>query len=172
MDNQIFNQSSSSAATPVVANPLAPVIYAGFWRRFFASAIDGVFTGFIGGIVGFLTGQDFIISISVGAIVGMLYTSVFDSSELMGSPGKALLDMAVVNEKDFSRLSFKTAVVRFFCKYISGLCLLIGYLIQPFTEKRQTLHDIMTATVVIRKSPGQINYFKAYKNNFNSIINN
>ena len=172
MDPQIFNQ------TPTTSSPNDTVIitpdqnYAGFWRRFFAACIDGLFTWIIGGILGFIAGNDVIVSISVGALVGIVYTAIFDSSELMGTPGKAILGLAVVTEKDQTRISFQTAIVRFLCKYISSLVLLLGYLIQPFTEKRQTFHDIVAKTIVIRKDPGQLGYWKSFKDNFSQIINN
>lgn len=172
MDQQIFNQPPTTPPVSETITSTTPVIYAGFLRRFFAVLIDAFFTGIIGGILGFATGNDMIVSISVSTVVGIIYTAVFDSSELMGTPGKALLGIALVNEKDQNRISFQTAIVRFLCKYLSSLVLLLGYIIQPFTEKRQTLHDIITKTIVIKKDVGELSYWKAFKNNFNKIINN
>lgn len=172
MDQQIFNQSPATPHVSETIIPVAPVIYAGFLRRFISVLIDAFFTGIIGGIIGFITGNDMIVSISVSTVVGIIYTAIFDSSELMGTPGKALLGIAVVTEKDQNRISFQTAIVRFLCKYLSSVVLLIGYLIQPFTEKRQTFHDIITNTIVIKKDPGQLSYWKAFKDNFNKTINN
>lgn len=172
MDQQIFNQSTITPPVSETIMSTTPVIYAGFLRRFFSVLIDAFFTGIIGGVVGFITGHDMIVSISVSTVVGIIYTAIFDSSDLMGTPGKALLGIAVVAEKDQNRISFQTAIVRFLCKYLSSVLFFIGYLIQPFTEKRQTLHDIITNTVVIKKDPGQLNYWKAFKDNFSKIINN
>lgn len=172
MDEQIFNQTPVTTAPVETLAPSAPVIYAGFMRRFVATLIDGFFTSILGAILGYITGNDMIISISVSTVIGIIYTAVFDSSELMGTPGKALLSICVASEKNQGRISFKTAILRYLCKYISSVVLLIGYLIQPFTEKRQTLHDILTNTIVIRKDPGQLRYWKSFKDNFNKIISN
>jgi len=169
MDQQIFNQPPS-ASSPALT--IASAVYAGFWRRFIAVLIDGFFTGILDVIFGFLTGNDMIVSISVSTVIGIIYTAVFDSSELMGTPGKAMLGIAIAKETDQSRISFQTAILRFLCKYLSSVFLLVGYLIQPFTEKRQTFHDIVTNTVVIRKDPGQLSYWKSFKDNFNKIISN
>lgn len=172
MDQQIFNQSSVTPPASETIIPVTPIIYAGFWRRFIAVLIDAFFTGIIGALVGFITGNDMIVSISVSTVIGIIYIAVFDSSELMGTPGKAMLGLSVVTEKEQNRISFQTAILRFLCKYISSVVLLIGYMIQPFTEKRQTFHDIVTSTIVIRKDPGQLNYWNCFKDNFNKIINN
>ena len=171
MNQQIFNQPATTSAPNEMVIMTTALNYAGFWRRFFAVMIDGCFTGFIGGILGFMAGNDMIISLSVGALVAIVYTAIFDSSELMGTPGKAILGMAIVTEKDQTRISFQSAIVRHLCKYISSLILMIGYLIQPFTEKRQSLHDILAKTIVIRKDPGQLSYWKTFKDNFSQIIN-
>ncbi len=171
MDQHVFNKPT---AAPITSDTMTTpgVIYAGFLRRLIAMLIDAFFTGILGGILGFFTGRDMVISLSVSTVVGIIYTAIFDSSELMGTPGKAMLGIAVVTEKDQNRISFQSAILRFLCKYLSSVVFLIGYLIQPFTEKRQTFHDIVTNTVVIKKDPGLINYWKAFKDNFNKIINN
>jgi uncharacterized RDD family membrane protein YckC len=170
MDNKIFNQAPISAKTTPPSS--SPVVYAGFMRRFVAYGIDAFFTSILGGILGFITGNDVIVSISAGTIVAIIYTAIFDSSELRGTPGKAILGMAVVTETDQDRISFQTAIVRYLCKYISSFVLLIGYLIQPFTDKRQTFHDMASNTIVIKKDPGQLSYWKSFKDNFNKILNN
>ncbi len=172
MDQQIFNQPPPNSVPVENTLPTATVIYAGFWRRLLAVVIDNFFMGIIGLGIGMITGSDMIISLSVSTVVGIIHTTLFDSSELMGTPGKAMLGIAVVLEKDQSRINFQTALVRFLCKYLSTIFLLLGYLIQPFTEKRQTFHDIVTNTLVIRKDPGALGYWKAFKENFNKIMNN
>lgn len=169
MDNQIFNQSSPTEQTPTVSS--LPLIYAGFWRRFFALFIDWIITALIGGILGFAIGRDILLNFSLSFVVGILYYTIFDSSEMMGTPGKALLGIAVVKKDNLERLSFKTAIFRHLAKLVSGCILLIGYLVQPFTEKRQTFHDIVAETLVIKKDIGTINYFTAFKNNFSRLMN-
>ncbi len=172
MDQQVFNQTSSITPGETLSSSTNTAIsYAGFWRRFLAALIDGIFMGILSGLLGFAFGSDFIIGYALNLIVGVIYVGVFDSSMLMGTPGKALVGIVVVRDSNYEKLSFKTAVIRYLLKSLSALILFIGYLIQPFTRKRQTLHDLITETVVIRKDIGDINYFKAFKENFRAIIN-
>ena len=57
----------------------------------------------------------------------------------------------IVTDRQGNRISFGRATGRFFSRYISILSLLIGYLIQPFTRKRQALHDKIAGMLVVRK---------------------
>lgn len=166
MDNQIFNQPATD--TPIVS-VAATVEYAGFWRRFAAAFIDFLFL-FLVGLLSFFAIKDSVTNFFFGVIVGILYNGVFDSSAMMGTPGKALMGIVIVNEEGYGRITFKLAIIRFLLKYISSLILFIGYLMQPFTKKRQTLHDMLTEVVVIKKDIGDVNYFKVYKENFKRII--
>lgn len=171
MDQQIFNQSNHESINTSLEAATAP-IYAGFWRRFLAMIIDGFITGILGIILSFIIGNDIILTISISAIIGIIYVGIFDSSNLQATPGKALLGLAVVAKGSLEKITFKTAVIRFVLKYISGLMLCFGYLIQPFTEKKQTFHDIASETVVIKKNVGEINYFKVFKENFSRVLGN
>lgn len=169
MDQNVFNQASPENSSAVVT-PMATAIYAGFWRRFIAAFIDGIVLAIIGAVLGYAFGGDLIVGYAVNTVLGILYFGVFDSSEMMGTPGKALLGIVLVRDNSLERVSFKTAVIRYLLKSLSCLILMIGYLMQPFTRKRQTLHDMITETVVIKKDIGDINYFKAFKENFKKII--
>lgn len=172
MDNQIFNQPHSAPFPKDSSNESNTLNYAGFLRRFLAFLIDGFFTGILSLLFGFFIGNDLIMNISLGAFINIIYFSVFDSSELMGTPGKALLSIVVVTENNPNRISFQSALIRYLCKYISSAVLLLGYLIQPFTNRRQTFHDLVANTIVIKKDPGQLSYWKAFKDNFRHILNN
>jgi uncharacterized RDD family membrane protein YckC len=168
MDNQIFNQPTQ---TQTINLTNTPVQYSGFFRRFLAMLIDGFITGILGVILSFIVGSDVIITLSISTIIGVIYVGIFDSSEMMGTPGKAFMGIAVVSKSNLEKITFKTAVIRFVLKYVSGLMLCIGYLIQPFTEKKQAFHDMMAETVVIKKNIGEVNYFTAFKNNLSRVLN-
>ncbi len=167
MDQQISNQASAHEAT---TTQIEPVIYAGFWRRFFAAVIDGVITWPIGLTAGFVTGNDLILNISVSSIVGLIYVSVFDSSEMQATPGKEIMGLTIMTEGEHQRLTFKKALIRYLLKIVSGAVMFLGYLIQPFTGKRQTFHDMIAETIVVKKNPIEIGYFKAFRENFAKII--
>ena len=135
--------------------------YAGFFRRFAATMIDAVILTvpslFIGGSVAMIP-----VSIGLGLVLGLLYKPVFESSVMSATPGKALLGIIVIGE-DGQTLSYKQAVIRYFCSYLSSVIMGIGYLMQPFTSKRQTLHDMLSEAVVIRKETPDLNYFVVWR---------
>lgn len=51
------------------------------------------------------------------------------------------------------RLSFARASAWFASRLLSYVLYGLGFVIQPFTPKRQTLHDLMAGTVVLRRPP-------------------
>ncbi len=143
--------------------------YAGFWRRFAAVVIDGIILWIPSLVLGVVvSGQG--IALGGGIILGFLYRPFFDSSALKGTPGKALMNIEIRSEAG-NTLTFKQAVIRFFSSYLSGLILCIGYLMQPFTAKRQALHDMIAETVVLkRETTEDINYFKVWKDQFKLVM--
>src|SRR5271156_624850 len=167
-------------ATPGQAAWQAPaarpaVAYAGFWLRFVAFIIDALVLFFVGKIL-FLP---FAVSTAVGMrgmmaghppnigellpvihamirlallrmVLNWLYYALLESSAWQATLGKKALGLEVT-DLDGNRISFGRATGRFFAKIISGLTLLIGYIMAGFTEKKQALHDILAGTLVIRK---------------------
>jgi uncharacterized RDD family membrane protein YckC len=139
--------------------------YASFWRRFGAMFIDGVFGGILGGLMAAI----FRAPIPVSLVCALLYQPVFEASILQATPGKALLGMRVTDLLG-QRITFKKALIRYLMKLVSGFILLIGYLMQPFTEKRQALHDIVAETLVVRGDIQNINYFQAWYTEVQEIL--
>jgi uncharacterized RDD family membrane protein YckC len=171
MDQTVFN--TPNAINPGHENTVSAetaLVYAGFWRRYAAALIDGLLTGIVGLVITFFAGTDMILQISLSAIINIIYFSIFDSSEMMGTPGKNIMGLVIISENSKARISFKTALIRHLVRWISGVLLGIGFLMQLFTSKRQTLHDMASETLVIKRIPPDINYFKAFKNNFSQVI--
>jgi uncharacterized RDD family membrane protein YckC len=56
-----------------------------------------------------------------------------------------------VTDLSGERIGFGKATGRYFGKIISGLILLIGYIMVAFTEKKQGLHDMMAGCLVVSK---------------------
>ena len=67
----------------------------------------------------------------------------------MATPGKMACGIKVT-DLDGRRISFGRATGRFFGKILSTLILLIGFLMQPFTARKQALHDILAGTLVVK----------------------
>lgn len=126
-----------------------PVVYAGFWERFGALLIDT----FI------LIVPQFLISYLVPGVFGSvvtiviqwLYYAFMESGEGQATLGKRALGLKVTGVNG-ERISFGQATGRYFGKILSGLILLIGYLMMIWDVKKQTLHDKIAGTLVIAKS--------------------
>lgn len=139
------------------------MVYAGFWRRGAALFIDcliclipNLFFGWVVPVAG-------------PVLFTALYKPVFESSFLKATPGKALMGIAVLSEQG-TQLSLKAAIIRFFAAYLSGLILCIGYLMNVFTGKRQTLHDMIAESVVIHQEPPNVNYFDVWLNELKRLF--
>jgi|GEM_PF-596503 len=121
------------------------MIYAGFFRRLVALIIDSLIIFIPSWIAG--------VAIPfVGAVaINFLYSVVLESSSAKSTPGKFLMGIRVLDENG-QQLSFSKACIRYFMKFVSGMIMMIGYLIQFFTVKRQALHDIVAGAVVVHHS--------------------
>lgn len=139
----------------------AQLVYAGFWWRFLASFIDGIIVNVGGGIIGFVfgfaagsAGVDLdAIEIGgnvLGLLIGWLYAAGLESSVYQGTLGKKICGITVT-DMNGQRISFGRATGRHFGKIVSALILGIGYFMQPFTERRQALHDMMAGCLVLKR---------------------
>ena len=145
--------------------------YANFGYRFLAVFLDAIVTGIIGGMAGMMLGvmaglggvmtgvHDTavfgvinLLGFLAGTGAGWLYEALMVSSSYQATLGKMAVGI-VVTDMQGRRISFLRATGRYFGKFVSSMLMMIGYLIQPFTEKRQALHDMMAGCLVLRKVP-------------------
>ena len=163
--------SQAAGITAAIAAPTSgqATDYAGFWWRYLATFLDSFLIGAVTNLIGFMHG----ILIGVGGIMtdtdesavsailmlmgiltvivaGWLYEALMVSSSYQATLGKMAVGM-VVTDMQGRRISFLRATGRHFGRLLSLMLFLIGYLIQPFTEKRQALHDMMAGCLVLRK---------------------
>lgn len=140
--------------------------FAGFWRRFAAGFIDGILliaaTSIASAVIGvdgsvrfqwFINANSFSLNASPGFLmataIGWLYFSLLESSSRQATLGKRALGV-VVTRVDGQKVSFGRATARYFAKDLSFVLFLVGYLMQPFTAKRQALHDLIAGTLVVK----------------------
>ncbi|MES2802368.1 MAG: RDD family protein [Bdellovibrionota bacterium] len=140
------------------------MVYSGFWRRFAATVIDALIILIPACILGAL------VPYVGGLVLGLLYKPVFEASPLKGTPGKAMMKMIVLSEAG-ERLTLKQSYIRYFCSILSGFVLGIGYLMNLFTAKRQTLHDMIAESVVINQEAPDVNYFQVWLAEVKVIFN-
>ena len=157
--------------------PPAHLVYAGFWLRVVAYLVDYLIlevpliilasgAGFIYGMnaakshtsVSFINtdgsaNASFILFelciMIVSLLAHWLYFALQESSSAQATLGKRVLGLRVT-DLEGHRIGLGRASGRFFGKIISGLTLLIGYMMAGFTERKQALHDILAGTLVVR----------------------
>jgi uncharacterized RDD family membrane protein YckC len=78
-----------------------------------------------------------------------LYCASAESSAHQATPGKRLLKLKVVS-MSHCRLTFPQATCRFYAKFLSTFVLLVGFAIAIFHSRKQTLHDMISGTLVVR----------------------
>ncbi|MCC5979056.1 MAG: RDD family protein [Salinarimonas sp.] len=135
----------------------APVVYAGFWIRFFAYLVD-YFVLWLFSFVGIL-----IITIGTGAggndvfgsvaflaliLVSLLYFPLFNASAWQATPGKRLLGIHLMRV-DGQDISFLRAIGRHLSEILSALIFMIGYLMVGLTREKTGLHDLIAGTRVV-----------------------
>jgi uncharacterized RDD family membrane protein YckC len=153
--------------------------YAGFWLRVVAYFIDGLIINlallvlivpliFLTGIAanfraltqnhgqpdpavigGFIM---ILLLLSVLIVIALwLYHAYLESGEKQATYGKQAMGIYVTDLMG-DRVTFGRASGRFFAKMVTGMIPLgIGYAMAGFTERRQTLHDMIASCLVLRR---------------------
>jgi uncharacterized RDD family membrane protein YckC len=150
--------------------------YAGFWQRFVAIVIDIIIIGTLQFVViapilaaigigvsnsSAMDTADPIAMVAtiaavfstvgiIGQVVQILYFTLMESSKYQATIGKLALGI-IVTDMNGGKLDFVKALIRNVSKIVSGIILLIGYIMAAFTEKKQALHDIIAGTLVVKK---------------------
>ena len=153
--------------------------YAGFWIRFIAYIIDSFIIGVLEfiivlpllGLFGVKVFElstlrdlenadpDLLVPVLASAITGLslsvllitwFYYALLHSGARQATVGKMALSLKVTDING-DRLTFARASLRYFSKILSGLFMMIGYIMAGFTPKKQALHDYIANTYVVRK---------------------
>lgn len=154
--------------------------YAGFWQRFLALIIDSILIGvirsilvipilaavglsFVGDIQDLDTADSsdviamaaaffgaLMATAAISSVISILYFSFMESSKYQASVGKLALGL-IVTDMEGNRIDFGKALLRNFGKLVSGAILMIGYIMDCFTDKKQALHDMIASTLVLKK---------------------
>jgi uncharacterized RDD family membrane protein YckC len=135
------------------------VTYAGFWVRLAAAALDWVLLGVVGLLIGLgvaaiapeggAVAQA--LALAIALAVAWLYFALLESSPGGATFGKRALRLQVLTADGMRRVGFVRATARWAGRWLSALVLAIGYLMQPFTARRQALHDLLAGTVVVAR---------------------
>lgn len=145
----------------------APAVPAPIWRRVIASTIDGalivaavvptvlVIIWIMEAIHGdlrmtvrharYLSG---ILTVASWVIGDWIYNAKMLSSPRQATFGKKLMAVRVMGVHG-ERPSFGQASTRHFTKFLSTFLLFFGFIMAAFGRRKQALHDIVAATVVV-----------------------
>lgn len=117
--------------------------YAGFWRRFAGAFIDGLIVGVIPGMV-FKDGTGNIL----GFLLGLGY-SVWMLGNYGQTVGMMILKIKILKESS-GKVTYQDAILRYFASILSAIALFVGYFWMIWDEKKQTWHDKIAKTVVVK----------------------
>lgn len=144
--------------------------YAGFWLRWVAAVIDNILLqivilplSFIIGIVlgGLIVGGGGdpsasgpqlmlnLIGAGLSLVIQIGYNVFMISSARQATLGKMAMGLKVTDLYG-KRITVGQAFGREFGKILSGLILMIGYIMAGFTAKKQALHDMLASTLVLK----------------------
>jgi uncharacterized RDD family membrane protein YckC len=85
-----------------------------------------------------------------GILLPWLYYAGMESSEHQATLGKLALNIRVTDIEGH-RIGFLRATVRHIAKILSGMLLMIGYIMIAFTAKKQGLHDLIAGCLVVNR---------------------
>jgi uncharacterized RDD family membrane protein YckC len=125
-------------------------VYMGFWIRFLAVFLDLMLVylpiALLSYAISFFT-QISTISylINLCVVIFMIYLDGVKG----GTPGKLILGLRIVNEEG-KFIGMPNAFLRYIGKILSGAILGIGYLMIVWDEKKQSLHDRLAKTYVVK----------------------
>jgi uncharacterized RDD family membrane protein YckC len=133
--------------------------YAGFWIRVAATLIDTVLFLIVFSIpLTLIYGADYWSSqngtngfwnILIQYIAPVVIT-VWFWTKYLGTPGKLLLRLRVVDAQTGQVISTRKAIGRYLGYYVSMLTLMLGFIWVGIDKKKQGFHDKLAGTVVIR----------------------
>ncbi len=136
-------------------------VYAGFWIRFGAKFIDALILVVVNTAVGLVyalsTGGWAASDASTAGqlplqaiyhAIGMAYTTFF-LGRFGATPGKMACGLKVVVAGG-RPISYRRALGRQLAEYLSGMLLMLGYLMAAFDSEKRALHDRICKTRVVR----------------------
>ena len=137
--------------------------YAGFWLRLVAAAIDGGILLILVWILSLAFNVDIASPVHDGAdflnfrlfelvsiFSAWIYFAVMESSAPQATVGKLFMGI-YVTDTEGERLVFSRATLRYWMKYVSAFIFFLGFVMAAFTRQKQTLHDKVVHTLVLKR---------------------
>lgn len=161
--------------TPVSYKPT--LVYAGFWRRHWAVAIDSLILLPLAALMYWLTfmntSYSWLNSPPSGSLLSIVDTflqlgvpfllTVACWVYFRGTPGKLALGLRVVDARTGKGITPGQAVVRYLGYFLSALPLGLGFIWAAWDPKKQTWHDKLAKTAVVFTTDELEGRFERYK---------
>ena len=139
------------------------VTYSGFWRRVAAYFIDSIILAipsniislaFSAGSTGAFSGAGVSLGASLAATlvnmaIAVTYFAYFDGTRGQ-TVGKMALSIKVIDMDNGDVIGVPRGIGRYFAKLLSGLALGLGFLWMLWDPRKQTWHDKLVRSVVVR----------------------
>ncbi len=129
--------------------------YGGFWIRLIALLADSAIVFMlsallVAGAAVALEPELLPLVVLAASILAFLYWPLMHASGRQATIGKALLGLKVARLHG-GRISILRSVGRELSKVLSGMVLMLGYVMAAFTPRKQALHDLVGSTYVVRE---------------------
>jgi uncharacterized RDD family membrane protein YckC len=125
--------------------------YSGFWRRAGAAILDGIIVEVVGSLLSGLLGASFGISI-VNLVIGVAYYSYLEGVRGQ-TVGKMAVGVKVVDAETAEMIGLARGIGRYFARILSTIVFGLGYFWMLWDPRKQTWHDKLARSVVIRTNP-------------------
>jgi uncharacterized RDD family membrane protein YckC len=134
--------------------------YGGFWVRLIALLADSAIVFLLSALIiagaAMAVGPEVLVPIVlVVTLAGALYWPLMHASRRRATFGKSIVGLRVTRF-DGRRISLLRSLWREIAKFFSSAVLLLGYIMAGFTPRKQALHDLMSATYVVREGPARV----------------
>ncbi len=137
---------------------------AGFWIRFAAAFLDGIIVGIPTSIVvavlgggaafagaGFAPGRGSAVAQLLGTVVGVCYYGFLEGGPKGQTLGKQICKLQVVDQNTYQPgVGVPRGIGRYFARILSALVLYLGYLWMLWDPQKQTWHDKLARTRVVK----------------------
>ena len=123
--------------------------YGSIFKRFIAAIIDWLVVGTIAGMASFVISSSPLAFYSVDFIFLFGYFTLMESSEKQATLGKMIMGLKVT-DMEGNRLTQQQAATRAAMRIVSSIIFGIGFIVALFNDKKQTLHDQVAKTLVLK----------------------
>lgn len=142
--------------------------YAGFWVRLGATLIDIVVLLIVCTIPTaiiyrekYWSGSSYIggfLDIVINYVLPFVAT-IFFWQKYLGTPGKMATNLQIVDAETGEKLSVQKSIIRYFAYLVSMLPFCLGFIWIGIDKKKQSFHDKIAGSVVIRnKTPQTVKF--------------